>query len=643
VSSAEREKGDFIGHYQCVANDFDYKEGCSSSDGLAIYMKTNDDGNNSFDGYCWVCHQAFSKDEIQTSALAKDLGLDPNGVSEKTFVIKPKPEPITIDQIKELKQTIGFTETPYRSIKPDWLKYFGFMVKRDSHGNPTQVYYPETEHDKVTGFKIRVLPKRFNKVGRTGLSSQLGGQFRYKSPTKRVLICSGENDGAASWGMLKEYYDSKGYGALENVHVVWGTCGEGSLSKQVAAQYEFLDGYSEIIIGLDNDTCGIKSAIDCAKILPANKVKIATWTLKDPHELLEKHKSGQFIRDFFNAKEYIDSGIKSAADAQSEVEEFLMATKVTLPSYLHRVQEKMRGGIRSTGAIVNICADTSVGKSFFTDNLEYHWFFNSPLIPTIVSLERTAGEFLSDMYSLHLKKNLTWFEDGQDAIDYLHREDVKKLCEELVYDSDGKSRFHIIDERSGDIEALKRQVDRSIKQFGSKLIVFDPLTDFLRALPMDQQENFMMWEKMMKKEGVVFINVLHTRKPSSSKDGEIRKVTEYDVLGSGTFVQSADINIVLNRNKMAECLIEKNTTIVDMPKCRGGSTGEICSLYYDPETRQQYDFDDYFAKSRHVSNSTTVESVKPNVLDDKHPINSNKVDIVVAVEETQDGVFEATF
>jgi archaellum biogenesis ATPase FlaH len=629
---SEREKGDFIGHFHCVANEFDNKDSCSSSDGLAIYMKLDDSDNKYFDGYCWVCHQAFHRNEINNSSLATELGLDPNGVSVKEFTVKPKELPLTTEHIQELKQSVGFTDKPYRSLKPEWLRHFGFMVKRDSNGNPLQVYYPETESNKVTGFKIRVIPKNFNKIGRTGLSSQLGGQFRYKSPTRRLLILGSENDGVAAWGMLKEYYDGKGYGDYENVHVVWGTCGEGSLFKQCSAQYDFIDGYEEVYIGMDTDHAGDEALAKCLKVLPANKVKICKWTLKDPHEMLEKGRTGQFIRDFFNAKDFIDSGIKSAADAISEVEEFLTAPKITLPPYLHKLQENMRGGIKSTGAIINIIGDTSIGKSFFSDNLEMHWFFNSPLVPTIISLERTAGELLTDMYSLYLKKNLTWFKDGHDAVEYLHKPEVKDLCEYLVYNEDGKSRFYIIDERDGSITTLKKQVDKAIKKYGSKLIVFDPLTDFLRSLGNEAQEEFMMYQKMMKKDGIVFVNVLHTRKPPSSKDGDFRKVSEYEVLGSGSFIQSSDINIVLNRNKMAEDPIERNTTIVDMPKCRGGVTGEACKLYYDQETRQQYDLDDYFSSPRQQN---------PNVKEDvvKNPLSSpNNI-----VTEDENGVVESTF
>lgn len=625
---SSKEKGDFIGHFYCVANEFDNKEPCSSSDGLAVYMKQDEHDNDCYDGYCWVCHQSFYTDEIHNSSLGQELGVDSDGnVTERKFTPKPKPEPLTNEEIQKLKKEVGFPDKPYRGLDPEWMTFFGHMVKRDSKGVATAIYYPETEDNKVTGFKIRQLPKKFNKVGRTGKSSQLSGQFRYRGNSKRIVYVAGENDKVAVWGALRKY----------DVHVVSPTTGEGSAADQAAAQYEFFDRYTEILVAMDSDKAGQEANEAIAKVLPADRVKIVSWSANDPHSLLESGKIHQIVRDVFNAKEYLDSGIKSAADAMAEVEDFLKSPKISLPPYLHRLQDNMRGGMKSTGCIANIIADTSVGKSFFTDNIERHWFFNSPLVPTIISLERTAGEFMADMYSLHIQKNLTWFKEGQEAIDYLDRPEVKKLCEDLVYDEEGKSRFYLIDERNGTIDTLKKQVDRVIKQFGSRLFVFDPLTDFLRSLGTEAQEDFMMWQKMMKKEGIVFINVLHTRKPSQAKDGEMRKVTEYDALGSGSFIQSADINIVLNRDKMAECPIERNTTIVDMPKCRGGTTGEACRLYYDFETRQQYDYDDYFGGGR----KENPDYVKENV--DKPKKESDNVFDNIKPPQNSEGVVETSF
>jgi hypothetical protein len=370
------QKGDFIGHFHCVANEFENKESCNSSNALAIYLKQDDEGKDLYDGYCWSCHQSFFSEEIHNSSVGKELGVDENGVvGERKYQPKPKVDPLTKDEVAKLYSTVGFPTKPYRKLKPEWMKYFGFLIKYDSKNVPIQIYYPEIQDGSVSGMKIRIMPKRFNKIGRTGMDSLLGGQIKYKSPTRRLLIVGGENDGCASWGMLKDYYDNRELSKLrksnpsanlkdinvtESVHVVWSTCGEGSLFKQLQAQYDFIDQYDEIILGLDSDKAGDKAVEKCINVLPDEKVKIARWTKNDPHEMLEKGLEGQFIRDFFNAKEYNDTGIISAADAAEGVADFLLTEKITLPTYLNKLQENMRGGIRSTGAIVNIIGDTSI-------------------------------------------------------------------------------------------------------------------------------------------------------------------------------------------------------------------------------------------------------------------------------------------
>jgi hypothetical protein len=114
--------------------------------------------------------------------------------------------------------------------------------------------------------------------------------------------------------------------------------------------------------------------------------------------------------------------------------------------------------------------------------------------------------------------------------------------------------------------------------------------------------------------------VLHTRKPPKSKDGKSVPISEYDAYGSSTFVQSAAINILLERDKEAESPMEKNTTYVRMPKCRGGVTGACGEWYYDFNTRQCFDRDEYIAD---LPNRTTIQqeenidSNPPPVFDDE--------------------------
>lgn len=917
----------------CIANDVEGKKGCNSSDALTIYEHEGEEGVW-YDSYCYSCNQFFNKEQTHNSQAAIELGIkDGEVVEKKKFNPLPKSQPLKKEEVIEFIKKIGYEGKNYRSLKDEYNKFYGHLTKLDSTGKPIARYYPETKDGVVVGYKCRNFPKNFShgKLGVTGISNDMSGQVKFKSGGRYVLIVGGESDKVAAYQMLREDQITRKQGEYEATAVVSPTTGEPSAYKQVASNYEFFDSFDIIVVGMDSDEKGTEAAYAVAKMLPSDKVRIAKWSSKDPNKMLEEGKQKQFVRDFYNAKPFVSVGIKSAADAMSEVSDFLNSPKIGLPPHLHRLQENMRGGIKSTGAIVNIIGHTSIGKclgkdtpilmydfsikkvqevgvgdlimgddgtprkvmslangtelmykveqekgitytvnsshilslragfdtpqykkgeivninvedyinssktnkrslkgykgdfrkynvtqqeeskayllglwlaegtevasevtihkemfeilqeeaynagysitikkeynlcitcyikggfkawlrsigvlgkkhfpsylmqctpntrynaiagyldgdgfkvsngyevtakqdllsstfmelcksvslqvtnrkvekscqnnfsgiynrmfvfgktneipnkltrkkvdtksklrehnntkitvtklkedeyfgfvidgnhlfclgdgtvthnTLFTDTLIYDWVFNSPVMPTILSLERTAGELLIDLYSLHLKKNLTWFSDGQDAIDYLDTPEVKVLCENLVYKEDGTPRFYIIDERSASVETLKKQVDKTRKQNNSNFIICDPLTDFLRSLPLEDQENFMMYQKLLKKDGVVFINVLHTRKPSSDKEGKARDVSEYDVLGSGSFVQSADINIVLNRDKMAENPTERNTTYVSMPKCRGGTTGLACKIYYDPETRQVYDYDDRFNTTPEVS------------------------------------------
>lgn len=499
------------------------------------------------------------------------------------------------DELREFMKTKTYNSGNYRSIPDEISKFFGHLNDVNEQGKVTARYYPETNDEgKVCGWKCRNHPKDFSfgKVGSTGNKSQLSGQVKFKSSGKYVLIVGGEEDKAAAYAMLKANQKDAEF---DTIAVVSPTSGESSAAKQCARQYEFLDKYEIIIVGTDNDAAGQKAAIEIAKVLPKEKVRIATWSMKDPNEMLIANKGKQFVRDFYAAKPLVESGVKDSRGMRDAMKDELLATKIPLPPHMHRLQDAMGGGIRQ-GRIVNIIGDTSVGKSSHVNAMVYDWIYNAPEPVCVVSLEATEGQYALDLASLHLERNLTWYDDGQDILDYLDQPAVAEMIDNLMYKEDGKPRYYIIDERDGSIELLEKQMERMYRQNGCKIFIIDVLTDILRGSAESKQEDHMKWQKQFVKNGVTIVNVLHTRKPSMNAEGKLRKVTEYDALGSGTFVQSAAINIVINRDKMASG-IEQNTTYVDMPKCRGGKTGEICKWYYDFKTRKIWDLDDYLQQN----------------------------------------------
>ena len=592
----EKSPGDLVlNNIPCIANEHEHKHGCHSSDALAIYQHEEEDGSVWYDSYCYSCNQYFNKEETHNSSAGVHLGIkDGEIVEKKSFNIRPKPEPLTRQQVKDFIIKTGYKSNNYRGIRDDVSQFFGHLTKLDANGNVVARYYPETQGTNVTGYKCRNHPKNFNygKLGLTGQSCDLSGQIKFKGHSKYVLIVGGCEDKAAAYQMLLDSQRDRGYTDMEPIAVVCPTTGEPSAYKQVAAQYEYLDTFEFIVIGMDSDEAGRKAAAKIAEVLPEDKVKIAIWSGKDPNQMLNDGKAKQFVRDFYQAKPFVQDGIKSSATMMQAVLDELNTPRLTLPSYMRKMQENMGGGILDC-TITNIIADTSVGKSSHVNNMVYHWIFNSPNPITILSLEATEGQWGTDMLSLHLKINLRWM-DEQERLHFLSQPEIIEKCNELFFRDNGEPRFYIVDEREGKIDKVEKQLERAFKQYGSRIFIIDVLTDILRGMDSEHQESHMKWQKMFIKKGSRLINVLHTRKPPKSKDGKPVPISEYDAYGSGTFVQSAAINILLERDKEAEDSIEKNTTYVRMPKCRGGITGDCGEWYFDFKTRQVYDKKAYF-------------------------------------------------
>lgn len=603
VNNVEKElvTGVLLGKYPCDC--------CGSQDNLAIYVKHDSEGNEYLDGHCFSpsCENSF-----MTEVMIRE-----QGILEEGFVI-PKTKQVTKTAITlaEYKALVARTShdttqpdgSLYRHIRADVAKVYNVLFERNTEGWITKVYYPETkstfkgECSSLRGYKTRVLPKDFSKpnVGITGLSNDFFGRNAFKDfgGGKYVVIVGGEEDCLAAYQMLRDYQIQKKQDDYDPIPVVSVTSGEASLAKQCAEQFDWLDQFENIIVCMDNDDAGRKAAQEALKVLPDGKARVMYCSMKDPSLMLQSGKQKQFLSNFWDAKTEQEAGVNSIVEAMDGIQDYLLAPKIPLPPQMAKIQNAMRGGIRSTGAIVNIIGKTSIGKTLFSDMLLYFWRYHSPLKPVIFSIERTKEELLIDMFSIHLKQNLTWFEDGMDAVDYLNRPEIAAMCDDFVVDEFGEPSMFVIDERKGDAEALKRQIERAVKQYNSKLVVIDVLTDVLRSLPLDKQDDWMLWEKQMKKEGIVFINVCHTRKDSVGntkqfdQNGEetFKRVDEYDIHGTSSIPQSADYNIVLNRNKNASDDVEKNTTYIDLPKARGGVTSHnVLELYYDSVTRQQVD------------------------------------------------------
>lgn len=573
LSEYEQNAGTFLGHTSCPK--------CGSEDNLALYQQ--DDG--SVNGTCFgICKTDENNGYMKSSDITDDMR---QGMSAG---VRKKREPITQEQIDQIKARTTYDAKGYRGIGGQVLKFTGILTELDKEGNVAIRYYPAYDPEDLsilTGYKRRFHPKNFDygPIGIANSTSALLGMEKHNKGGKRVLITGGEEDYAAAVQMLRKYQRDSGNGDRDPLAVVSPHVGETGCKKQLQRNFDYLNSFDIIILGMDNDEAGQKAMAEYARILPQHKVHIAGWDqeCKDINGMLKAGKQKQFISAYFDAKKFSPSGILSSAELMQHVIDRAHTPRIPLPPFLKKLNTMLCGGI-PLGYIMNILAASGSGKSTVVNELLYHWIFNSPHKVGVVSLEATAGEYYTNILSRHLGKKIELIESPEEKVAYLTSPEVTEREKELRYDENGEPRFYLLDDR-GDVKSLKEKIEYLIAVNGCKVIIIDVLQDILDELPTEQEAMFMRYLKqMVALHEATFILINHSRKNGSGTKANSRgaELTEEDISGSSTIFKSGGINLIISRDKLAECEIERNTLKVVLSKARGaGNTGPAGEIYYD--------------------------------------------------------------
>ena len=564
--------GVFIKHSSCNS--------CGSSDGRAVYEDSST--------WCFVCETGTISEELKeeyknkkNNRRNKKVRTERESMEETSKSTKPV---ITEEKNQEIKSSTSVSGKGFRGLKDEYTKQFGVRYSYDEKtGEVTEQYYPVTQEGQLTGYKIREVPKNFRSIGRTGADCELFGQFKFNRGGKYVLLVEGELCQLSAYQMLAEY--NKNRGSDFETAVVSPTTGANSY-KQIAAQYKFFDNFDNIILAMDNDEPGRKAEEKIIKVLPKGKVKLMKLRYKDANDYLVAGKNKEFIQDFYNAKSYVPVGVLSSGNLYNRILEQTEIPKVPFPPFMKKLNEMFIGGM-PLGYIINIAADTGVGKTTYVNEMIYHWIFNSPHLIGIVSMELDAGQYGEVLLSRHISRKLALMGDINEKLDFLKSEKVKEKAKELMFTPDGSDRFFLLDNRDGSVEEIQSTIEELVVSCGCKVIILDPLQDCLDGLSNEEQAVFMKWMKgFIKSHGCTFVLINHMRKSENSG--------EMDIMGSSTIIKSAAANIILKRDKLSEDEIVRNTTTVVVAKNRVcGLTGPAGAAYYDNQTHTLHDLDSF--------------------------------------------------
>jgi KaiC/GvpD/RAD55 family RecA-like ATPase len=555
----------FVKHVNC--------DKCGSSDGKAIY----NDGSH----YCWVCKDKSLSEDYKDHLDSKKRKGKVKKVKEvEDMEVKPSTKPaLTKEEQQEFKSETSTKGKGFRGIRDEFNTMFNVRYSySEETGEVIEQAYTCTQAGELVGYKIREVPKNFYSKGRTGADCELFMQFKFNRGGRYVIITEGELDALSAYQMFADYNKTKGD---YETAVVSPTTGANS-HKQIAAQYKFFDSFEQIIVAYDSDKAGQDAVETIVKVLPKGKVKIMSMRYKDANEYLQKGEEKAFISDFYNAKAYVPVGVLPSSGLYDRILNQSSVAKIPFPPFMGELNDLFIGGM-PLGHIINIAADTGIGKTTLVNEMIYYWIFNSPHMIGIVSMELDAGQYGEALLSRHIEKKLALIPSQEEKLAFLRSDKVKAQAQDLMLDSSGNSRFYLLDNRDGSVDDIKDTIEELVVGCGAKVIVLDPLQDILDGLGNEEQAEFMKWAKgFMKSHSVTFVFINHMRKTPAGQNGAD---SEQNIMGSSTIIKSASANILLKRDKMAEDELTRNSTEISVTKNRVcGLTGPAGSIYYDNTT-----------------------------------------------------------
>jgi archaellum biogenesis ATPase FlaH/Zn ribbon nucleic-acid-binding protein len=547
-----KEVSRFIGHYPCPE--------CNSVDNLSVYEKEDDRHNTYKDAYCFGC---------QTYLNPKRTA---HHLEESYEYRKPEnDEDFNLEDLKDIQQLEcrGWRE---RKIRKEINEKYGVRCEFDSEtGEIVARYYPSTrDMGSIVGYKKRTLPKQFTGIGNTKATNELFGQSIHEAGQSYLCITTGEEDALA---LAQTLHTNKG-GREFWTPVVSVTAGDGSILKQIKANFDYINSFNKVVLFFDMDESGQRYVEDAAKLLNPGKAYIAKLPLKDASEMVKSDRTQELKSAFWKANRYSPVDVTTLGQLWDEFEQSVEDDIIPLPPEFGQLAELMGGG-PAAGEVTVIGALTSVGKSTVLNNMVYHVARNTPKKVGLMYLESSPREIVRSFLSIHTEQNL--------ALQKYSDMDMGKLkvqFDELIGDD---SKIVTVNHNGSftSVDEMFEKIRWMVKVAGCEVVVIDPLQ---AAVPSNENsviDNFMdSLLKLAKETNASIIVVSHMKKPDDDKP---HGVSEYSLKGSSAINQIAFNTFLLSRDKISSDERVRNSTKITLVKCRRtGLTGEGGWLKYDP-------------------------------------------------------------
>jgi twinkle protein len=516
-------------------------EKCGSSDAKQIYEEGS--------AFCFSCRAS--------SPAPKEGNMQP--VETQWVAVNND----TVEEITEDYPIRGFKE---RNIYKQVSEHYGVKVSYNIDGDISSHYYPYYVGNKISGYKVRDLPKTFTSCGT--VKGGLFGQQLYNGG-KRLVITEGELDAMA--------VQSAWYKKYKTFYPVVSIRSASSIRDLIECR-DWIRNFDEVILWLDKDEAGEKAVKEAARIIGYDKIKIAKSSEKDASDLWIKDPD-KVLKVIYDAVDYTPAGILTKDELWTQLEVYNEIESVPYPDFMEGLNEKLKG--MRFGEITLWTSGTGSGKSTLLREIAVHLLERTEDKIGLISLEESPAETARKMSGMALSRN--------PAKEEIPIDELKEGFDTIFSDN----RVMVLDHQ-GSIS------DGSIMDFleymclsGCKYLFVDHITilasEGTEGLTGNEAIDKIMNDllRLVKKYNVWLGLISHLRKTDnkgkSFEEGKLPSMD--DIRGSGSIKQISMDIIAFARNAGSESEEERNTIRTKVLKCRyTGLTGPSGSMFYNFDT-----------------------------------------------------------
>lgn len=444
-----------------------------------------------------------------------------------------------------------------RKVRKDTAEFWSYRIGEYQDVPAQFAYYLDPDTRKPIAAKVRFIDKTFKFIG-NAKKAPLYGQWLWRDKGQKVIVTEGEIDAMS----VSQIQNNK----WPVVSVQNGAAGA---ARSVRNAIDWLLKYDHVIFMFDMDEPGRAAAIECAKLLPPGRAKIASLPLKDANEMLKAGRGDELIDAIFGAKVYRPDGVVSIEEVK---EAALQPVEYGLPWFLDSLTNLTYG--RRPAEIYCLGAGTGVGKTdFFTQQMAYDVthlgekiggiFLEQPVHETA---RRLAGKIAGKRF--HVPDGSWTREELSDALDQL---DGKVS----LYDHFGETEWDVVKERIRYM-AVAQEI---------KLIYIDHLTAM--ADPANERESL---ERLMKELagmaqelGIIVHLISHLATPEGRSHEEGGRVMIKHFKGARAIGFWCYFMFGIERSQQEEDEDSRRESVFRVLKDRytGQATGNTITLHYD--------------------------------------------------------------